>query len=48
MEKRTTHSKISRRKEIIKITAKINEWETKEQYNGSVKQRASSLKGRTD
>jgi hypothetical protein len=25
MEKRTTHSKISRRKEIIKIRAEINE-----------------------
>jgi hypothetical protein len=36
--------KTSRRREIIKIRAKINEIETKKTYKESMKQRAGSLK----
>jgi hypothetical protein len=36
--------KTSRRTEIIKIRAEINEIETKKKYKKSIKQKASSLK----
>jgi hypothetical protein len=39
-----TNPKTTRRKEIIKIRAEINEIETKQPYKESMKQKAGSLK----
>ena len=48
LEKGHTKSKVSRRKEIVKIRAKINEMETKKQCKRSTKLKSGSLKDKPE